>query len=92
MFVTDNRIPEWGRWGGGGGEGEGEKGWNGREVEFVISVDRPVPMIVLVKCWKVAYWNAMRIVANIQYQKSNTCETTGSPLARYESLEQHYTA
>ena len=34
--------------GGGGGvggvEGEGEKGWNGREVEFVIPVDRPVPI------------------------------------------------
>ena len=46
MFVTDNRIPEW--MGGGGGvggvEGEGEKGWNGREVEFVIPVDRPVPI------------------------------------------------
>ena len=33
----------------------------------------------------------MQIVANIQCQKSNMDETTGSPLARYESLEQHYT-
>ena len=44
MFVTDNRIPEWGRGRGGGGEGEGERGWNGREVELVIPVDRPVPI------------------------------------------------
>ena len=36
------RIPEDG--GGGVGEGGGgERGWNGREGEFVIPVDRPVP-------------------------------------------------
>ena len=30
--------------GGEGGEGGGEKGWNGREGQFVIPVDRPVPI------------------------------------------------
>ena len=48
--------------------------------------------IVFVKCWKVAYWNAMQIVANIQCQKSNMGEKTSSPFARHESLDQHYTA
>ena len=59
MFVTDDkliypslaiiytvtcielRIPEDGGLGEGGGD---ERGWNGREVEFVIPVDRPVPI------------------------------------------------
>ena len=39
------RIPsDGGGGGGGGGEGGGEKGWNGREGEFVIPADRPVPI------------------------------------------------
>jgi len=58
MFVTDDnipipvaryhihgdielRIPEDGA---GGGGGWGERGWNGREGEFVIPVNRPVPI------------------------------------------------
>ena len=60
MFVTDDkipitvarcyiyssielRIPEDGGLGEGGGGG-GERGWNGREGQFVIPVDRPVPI------------------------------------------------
>ena len=38
------RIPSDGGGGGGGGVGGGEKGWNGREGEFVIPADRPVPI------------------------------------------------
>ena len=30
--------------------------------------DRPVP-IVLVKCWKVAYWNAKKLLKNCQKSK-----------------------
>ena len=37
-------MGEGGGGGRGGGEGGGEKGWNGRGVEFVIPVDRPVPI------------------------------------------------
>ena len=59
MFVTDDKIPipvaryyihsdmhrikNSRRWGLGEGGGD-ERGWNGREGEFLIPVDRPVPI------------------------------------------------
>ena len=48
--------------------GWGEKLVNEEEMSTPYPTARPVP-IVLVKCWKVAHWNAKKLLKNCQKSK-----------------------